>query len=136
MTAVQISADLRRTLIEHALDDAPNECCGLLELDAESAAVVAATAMENVAASPMRFELHSRDLRERPRIEERGRVPVIYHSHPRSAPEPSLTDVTFAAMWPGVPWLIIGIAEKSPELRWFEIEEGVVRERSIDITDD
>ncbi len=34
----------------------------------------------------------------------------IYHSHTRSEPYPSQTDVNFAAHWPGVEWLIVGLA--------------------------
>lgn len=132
MAAVRLPANLRERLIAHALRDAPNECCGLLEMDPDTDTVVAMFELENVAASPMRFELGSRDLLELPRIEERGRVPVIYHSHTQSAPEPSQTDITFAALWPGVPWLIVGTAGEQPEARWFEIRGGVVDERPLD----
>ena len=34
---------------------------------------------------------------------------AIYHSHTRSEPYPSQTDVNFAAGWPGVEWLIVGV---------------------------
>jgi len=132
MVPVRLSANHHAQLVAHAQREAPNECCGLLEFDPDAHAVVAVLEMENVAASPMRFELSSRDLLELPQIEERGRVPVIYHSHTRSAAEPSQTDLTFAALWPGVPWLIVGVAGEQPELRWFEIREGVVSERSLD----
>ena len=35
---------------------------------------------------------------------------AIYHSHVRSAPYPSQTDINFAAGWPGVEWIIVGLA--------------------------
>ncbi len=132
MAAVRLPADLRARVVAHALRDAPNECCGLLELDPATNTVVSVLELQNIAASPMRFELDSRDLLELPRIEERGRLPAIYHSHTRSAPEPSQTDITFAALWPGVPWLIVGTAGVQPEVRWFEIREGVFDERPLD----
>ena len=34
---------------------------------------------------------------------------AIYHSHTRSEPYPSQTDINFAAGWPGVEWLIVGL---------------------------
>ena len=46
-------------------------------------------------------------------IEDRGdELGAIYHSHTRSAPYPSQTDVNFAAGWPGVEWLIVGLARR------------------------
>jgi proteasome lid subunit RPN8/RPN11 len=132
MAAVRISTELHEKLVAHALDDAPNECCGLIEFEPSSNTVVSVLPMENVAASPMRFELGSKDLLEIPQIEERGYLPVIYHSHTRSAPEPSQTDITFAELWPGVPWAIVGVAGPRPEVRWFEINGGRVDERPID----
>ena len=35
---------------------------------------------------------------------------AIYHSHIRTAPYPSQTDINFAANWPGVEWIIVGLA--------------------------
>ena len=61
---------------------------------------------------------------------------AIYHSHTRSAAYPSQTDVNFAAGWPGVEWLIVGLAAgDEPELRSFRIDGGVVTEVGIDIGD-
>ena len=132
MSAVRISAELHDKLVAHALSDVPNECCGLIELDTSNDTVVSVLPMQNAAASPMRFELGSKDLLEIPQIEERGHLPVIYHSHTRSAAEPSQTDITFAQLWPGVPWAIVGVAGPTPEVRWFDIEGGRVDERPVD----
>ncbi len=46
-------------------------------------------------------------------IEDAGdELGAIYHSHTRSEPYPSQTDVNFAAHWPGVEWLIVGLARR------------------------
>ena len=37
-------------------------------------------------------------------------IGAIYHSHVRSEPYPSQTDIGFAAGWPGVEWIIVGLA--------------------------
>ena len=50
---------------------------------------------------------------------------AIYHSHTRSAPYPSQTDINFAANWPGVEWIIVGLAAgEEPEVRSYLIEAG------------
>lgn len=130
--AVVIPAGIYDGLIDHALAELPNECCGLAEYDDGSGMVVSAMPLENAEPSPMRFAFSSPDLLEIPRIEERGLVPVIYHSHVASEPSPSQTDLTFAAGWPGVPWLIAGPMNGDPQLRWFEIEDGAVREHAVE----
>ena len=43
-----------------------------------------------------------------------GALGAIYHSHTRSEPYPSQTDINFAAGWPGVEWLIVGVRRDAP----------------------
>ena len=59
---------------------------------------------------------------------------VIYHSHTRSAPYPSQTDINFAAGWPGVEWLIVGTAGDEPEVRSYLIDAGDVTEVEVEVT--
>ena len=50
----------------------------------------------------------------------------------RSAPYPSQTDINFAASWPGVEWIIVGLAAgEEPEVRSYLIEGGTVLEIPI-----
>ncbi len=118
-------------LVEHALADAPNECCGLIALEGDRVAEV--HQLENLAASPMRFEVDGARLAPLlMEIEDSGRRPAIYHSHTRSEPYPSQTDINFARFWPGTEWLIIGLAGGEPELRSFMIDgEGNVDEQPV-----
>jgi proteasome lid subunit RPN8/RPN11 len=120
--------ELLEQVVAHAIGDAPNECCGLLGMRDGEAVSVHPT--ENVAASPFRFEIDGRVmLRLHDELEDAGTTPgVIYHSHTRSEPYPSQTDVNFAKHWPGWLWLIVGTAADEPEVRCYEIEDGVVRE--------
>jgi proteasome lid subunit RPN8/RPN11 len=65
-------------------------------------------------------------------LDDAGLAPGgIYHSHTRSAPYPSQTDINFAAGWPGWEWLIVGLAGDGPEVRSYLIEEGDVTEVAI-----
>ena len=92
-------------------------------------------AATNAAASPLRFEVEPRELFGLvTEIEDRGdELGAIYHSHTRSVPEPSQTDVNFAAMWPGVEWIIVGTQHAEPEVRTFRIEEGRVTEVELEV---
>ncbi len=127
---MRISAGLLEQVVAHATRDAPNECCGVLAV--RDGVAVAVHEMENLAASPLRFEVDGLELnRLLSEIEDRGEeLGAIYHSHTRSSPEPSQTDVNFAAYWPSVEWLIIGLSGSEPEVRSFmisafgEIEEA------------
>lgn len=119
---MRISAELLQAVVDHAVRDAPNECCGVIGTRAGTAVSVHAT--ENTAASPFRFEVDGLTLhRLLTEIEDRGdELGAIYHSHTRSDPVPSQTDVNFAAAWPGVEWLIVGLAGGGePDVRSFLI---------------
>jgi [CysO sulfur-carrier protein]-S-L-cysteine hydrolase len=94
-------------------------------------------AAENVAASPFRFEVDGpavfRMLEE---IEDRGdALGAIYHSHTRSEPYPSQTDVNFSGGWPGVEWIIVGLSKNAePVVRSYLIEDGEIREVELEVT--
>jgi proteasome lid subunit RPN8/RPN11 len=123
-------------IVEHAVRDAPNECCGLVV--GKGGTATAARAMENLAASPFRFDIDGSALIPFAFAEEdEDQLTAIYHSHTRSAPYPSQTDVNFAGGWPGVEWLIVGVPKGSdaePEVRSYLIEDGVIREVEVEVT--
>ena len=85
---------------------------------------------ENLAASPLRFEVDGLEVhRTIEEIEDAGgELGAIYHSHTRSEPYPSQTDINFAAGWPGVEWLIVGLRRNSREavVRSYAIDDGRV----------
>lgn len=126
-----IGDEPRARLIDHARAEAPNECCGLIAVEGDR--VVEIHPLENLAASPMRFEVDGARLAPLlMEIEDSGRRPAIYHSHTRSEPHPSQTDINFARFWPGTEWLIIGLAGPEPELRSFMIDaDGTVEEQPV-----
>ena len=133
---MRIAQARRDEIVDHARADAPNECCGVVAT--RDGVVVGVHPAVNVAASPLRFEIDSLELlRLVTQIEDRGEdLGAIYHSHTRSAAYPSQTDVNFAAGWPGVEWLIVGLAvEGDPEFRSYRIDAGVITEVGIDVGD-
>lgn len=131
-----IARELLEQIVEHARRDAPNECCGIVAV--RDGRVVSVHAAENLAASPFRFEVDGMEVhRTLMGIEDAGgELGAIYHSHTRSDPYPSQTDINFAAGWPGVEWLIVGVAGSEPEIRSYLIDRGQVTEVEVVIADD
>jgi proteasome lid subunit RPN8/RPN11 len=132
---VRIDAALLERVVDHARRDFPNECCGMIAVhDGRAVAVYAAT---NVAASPLRFEVEGREIiRAQDAFEADGaELGAIYHSHTRSDPYPSQTDVNFAAGWPGVEWLIVGLraTDGEPTVRSYRIDDGVIEEVDVHV---
>ncbi len=64
---------------------------------------------------------------------------AIYHSHTRSAPTPSQTDINMALvpgvgpLWPGSIYIIVGLAEAEPEVRAFRIESDTPEEVALSV---
>jgi proteasome lid subunit RPN8/RPN11 len=130
---VRISRRLLDEVIAHARADAPNECCGMIAArDGEAVAVHRAT---NAAASPLRYEIEGREqYRIQTAIEDAGLdLGAIYHSHTRSAPEPSQTDVNLA-FYPEALYVIVGVAGDEPDVRAWTIVGGKVSEAALEVT--
>ena len=128
---MRISRELYDEIVAHARAEAPNECCGIVSSDGGDA--VRVYAAKNAEASPLRFRLDEREQFEINKdIDDTGLdLGAIYHSHTRTAPEPSQTDINYARWWPGVLWIIVGLADGEPEVRTWEIDDGQVREAEL-----
>ena len=102
--------------------------------DGEATGVLPA---ENLAASPLRFEVDGPALfRMLEQIEDGGEsLGAIYHSHTRSEPYPSQTDVNFSSGWPGVEWIIVGLSrDADPVVRSYLSEDGEIREVELHVS--
>jgi proteasome lid subunit RPN8/RPN11 len=123
---MRIARELYDQIVAHARAEAPNECCGVVATsDGSAQRVYPAT---NKFASPLRFEIAERDLIGiwRAIDEHDHELGAIYHSHTRTPPEPSQTDINGAAQWPGALWVIVGLAADEPDVRTWSIEDGRV----------
>ncbi|HXR13995.1 MAG TPA: M67 family metallopeptidase [Solirubrobacteraceae bacterium] len=136
---MRISRALYEEIVAHAVAEAPNECCGIVgSVDGDAVAVFAA---RNAAASPLRYVMDGEDqLRIQEEIEARGLdYGAIYHSHTRSAPLPSQTDINMALvpgvgpLWPGSLYIIVGLAGEEPEVRAFRIESDTPEEVALSV---
>jgi len=115
-------------MLEHAREEAPNECCGILGgKDGEAKSLYRAT---NAEQSPLRYTLDPNDLfritfREIPENDEE--MLAIYHSHTASPAYPSQTDINLAT-YPDSVYLILSLVEDEEPLRGFRIDDGEVSE--------
>lgn len=137
---MRISRELLDELVAHALEDPKIECCGLVAVEPRSDdGLITATRVyraENIHASALKFEIDPMEqYKLTEAIEEAGwEIGAIYHSHVRSEPKPSQTDITFARYLSGVEWIIIGLASgQEPEVRSYLIEQGDVREVALEV---
>ena len=123
-------------MIAHALEDAPDECCGML--GAKDGRVTALHRAVNAEASPYRFSI---DFREQRRIEEaldaRGdSLAGFYHSHTGSPARPSPTDIRMMSTFFGPPYVhfVVSVADRDrPDVRVFHIEEGGATEQEYTV---
>ncbi|HEV3320237.1 MAG TPA: M67 family metallopeptidase [Solirubrobacteraceae bacterium] len=137
-SAVEIGMNISRSLLDdliaHAREEYDEECCGMIAYaPAESGGEPRAMRVHrarNIHASRKRFEIDGLEvLRTMDEFEnEDAELGAIYHSHTHTAPYPSQTDINFAANWPGLEWVIVGLAGEEPEVRCYLIEDGAVRE--------
>jgi proteasome lid subunit RPN8/RPN11 len=127
---MRISQELYDEIVAHAREEAPNECCGMIAArDGDAVAVHRAV---NAAASPLRYEIDGAEqFRIQMQIDEAGLdLGAIYHSHTRSAPYPSQTDINLA-FYPDSLYVIVGLADGEPEVRAYTIRDGEVQEAAL-----
>jgi proteasome lid subunit RPN8/RPN11 len=118
-------------MIAHALEDAPNECCGIIA--GQDGRAVKLFRAQNAEASPYRYNVDPKDLfRIHRECDENGwEFIVIYHSHTASEAYPSATDVRLA-FWPETHYVLVSLMDREkPAVRAFRIEDGRVREEEI-----
>ncbi len=133
---MRISPTLLDELVAHVCEDPAVELCGVVAVEPGSPArAVRVHRATNIHASALRFEIDPKELLGLWQAIERDGLEfgAIYHSHVRSAPRPSQTDINFAAHWPGVEWIIVGLApEQEPEVRSYLIDGGDVAEVALE----
>jgi [CysO sulfur-carrier protein]-S-L-cysteine hydrolase len=128
--AMRISRELFDQMVEHARAEAPNECCGMIaSRDGQAVRVHAAV---NAAASPLRYEIDGAEqYRIQMDIDEADLdLGAIYHSHTRSEPVPSQTDINLA-FYPDALYVIVGLAGGELDVRAFTIRDGQVAEGEL-----
>ncbi len=130
---MRISREMVEEIVAHALEEAPNECCGMIGgSDGRARSVYPAA---NAEASPLRYSLDPADqFRIMREIEKRGEELVaIYHSHTASVAYPSQTDVNLA-FYPDAVYLIVSVEDlANPVVKGFHIRDGEIDEADLEL---
>jgi proteasome lid subunit RPN8/RPN11 len=131
---LRIPRQLLDEIVAHAREDAPNECCGMIA--SRDGRAVGVHRARNAAASPLRYEMDGMEqYRIQTAIEDAGlELGAIYHSHTRSAPEPSQTDINLA-FYPEALYVIVGLESTEPDVRAWRIVDGAVSEAVLEVED-
>jgi [CysO sulfur-carrier protein]-S-L-cysteine hydrolase len=128
---VRISRAFVDEIVEHAREEAPNECCGMIGgRDGEAMSV---HRTRNAEQSPFRYSIDPQELIDTYNaIEQSGQdLTAIYHSHTGSPAYPSQTDINLAG-WPDTVYLIVSLQEADdPDVRGFWIRDGKIEEADL-----
>jgi [CysO sulfur-carrier protein]-S-L-cysteine hydrolase len=130
---VRILAEVVAALVAHAREDAPDECCGLLL--AQEDVIDEAVRARNARRSPTAYLVHPEDhfAALRRARQEGTRLVGAYHSHPRSAPRPSETDVA-EAHDSELLYVIVSL-ERGEEVRAWRIQNGEVAPVELEVVE-
>ena len=116
-------------LVAHAREEQPNECCGTLRIS--DGVLESSSRATNERASPYGYSLDPKSLLAAFNDAEDGYTVGIYHSHPRSAAEPSQTDINLAE-YPEYLYVIVSLAAE-PDVRAWWIVDGGVEEEEMEV---
>lgn len=129
---MEVPRQIHDAMVAHALFCFPEEACGLLAADPDGRLRMA-YCLTNADHSPSTYTVdpteHFRALRH---AERQGwHLAGAFHSHTRSAPYPSPTDLTLAAE-PEWLYVIVGLADlRAPKVRGYWIRDGKVEEEPL-----
>jgi len=95
--------------------------------------VIDARRARNLATDANRFLIDPKDHIDARREARARHLEIVgfYHSHPRSAPVPSPTDLAEAS-YPDHLYLIVGLAGEQPDARLYRLEAGGFTELTFD----
>ncbi|HEX9300694.1 MAG TPA: M67 family metallopeptidase [Actinomycetota bacterium] len=136
---IELDGVFFKEIVEHALRELPNECCGVIAANGDGRPTKVFPA-RNIEASAERYRIHHRDLiRIQDEMDEEGwSLWAFFHSHTHTEAYPSDTDrreATNTQDWyPGVRYLIVSLTDRErPELRAFFLRDGDVEEDEVGI---
>ena len=114
-------------MIAHALQDDPNECCGILAGKSDTASRL--YRITNTAHSPYRYLMDPQEHLNAELDAERNNWDLLafYHSHTHGPAYPSQTDVRMAleSGWLDICYVLVSLESRDvPEIRAFHISEG------------
>jgi len=125
---IKISESLRKNLELHANEQNPYEACAILlgNKDEKIWETTEIFLTENIEKSEINFTVSNEQLLEGYKMaEEKGLdVDGIFHSHPKSLPSPSNTDIKFMKGNP-IPWIIYSGLTK--EMKAYILDSEIIQ---------
>jgi proteasome lid subunit RPN8/RPN11 len=133
MNVLRLPEQMRHDIFQHAKDEYPRECCGLIA--GKEGKLVHLFRLTNVEAGNRLYRIDDDELYSVTRsLDQRDEdIAVIYHSHPVTPAYPSKTDVELA-FWSEAVYIICSLEDfENPYLRAFRIVDESIDEVEIDI---
>ena len=130
---IRIPETIYQGMLDHARRESPLECCGIL--GGRDHTVEKAFELMNEEESTTRYFMSPRDqLKVFEEMEaESMEMIAVYHSHPKTIPFPSETDVKLT-FYPDVSSIIISLKEeKNPVVKAFQIEKEAIYLEEIEV---
>ena len=134
---LRIGREFADEMIAHALQDDPNECCGILS--GSDGTVSKLYRITNSSASPVRYQMDPQEHLQADLDSERNgwEVLAFYHSHTHSPAYPSQTDVRLAleSGYLKENYVLVSLEHRdAPHIRAFHItESGEIVEDELEI---
>ncbi len=133
MSRYALSVSIHQQLLNHCLETASQEVCGLIGVDVNGRQAL--YRVDNIATEPATaflMEPHSQIDAMRAMRESSQELQAIYHSHPNSEALPSETDLKLAN-YPGAIYLIASLQSDTPVVRAFEITNESYAELQLEL---
>ena len=130
---LRIPKTIYQKMLDHAEREWPLECCGILSGKEKTAQK--AFELKNTEDSPVVYSMSPQEQMEvfEEMEKESMEMIAIYHSHPKTIPFPSETDVRLT-FYPDVSSVIISLKEKeNPVMKAFQISKEAIYLEEIEV---
>ena len=130
---LRIPKMIYQEMVDHAKREWPLECCGILS--GKEKTVRKAFELKNTEESPVVYSMSPQEQIKVFEEIEKGSMEMIaiYHSHPKTIPFPSETDVKLT-FYPDVSSVIISLKEKeNPVMKAFQISKEAIFLEEIEV---
>ena len=121
---ISVPSNFVDEMIEHAVQENPNECCGILA--GKDGLISALYRVRNSTPSPYRYEMDPKDqMNVMKESDEIGLdLMAFYHSHTHSPAYPSETDTRMAVEsgWVDFCYVLVSLEKQDPEVRFYMVD--------------
>ena len=121
---ISVPSNFVDEMIEHAVQENPNECCGILA--GKDGLISALYRVRNSTPSPYRYVMDTKDqMNVMKESDELGLdLMAFYHSHTHSPAYPSETDTRLAVEsgWVDFCYVLVSLEKQEPEVRFYMVD--------------